>query len=290
MRLARYEGRLAVLGSEGGAFLADIGGAEFDERAVDAIERWDELEDIVGTAPRADFAIDPAKLGAPILMPRQVFGIGMNYRDHALEMGLTEEQFPPAPSVFTKYPMSITGPQSEIALSSRSVDYEAELVVVMKKHSDTVSEADAWSHVAGVMVGNDLSDRAVQVPPGNPVPQFSMGKSFKGFSPTGPALVSLSEISDPDALELGCRVGDEILQSGNTKDLIFSVPELIAWLSAICPLLPGDTIWTGTPAGVGNARDPQRMLKPGETLTTWIGGVGEMSNPLVASPTYSTQR
>lgn len=287
MKLARYEGRLAVLGPDGGAFLTDVTDGKFTDHDVAAIERWDEIEELVGTAPRADFAIDPTKLGSPIQMPRQIFGIGMNYRDHAREMGLTDEQLPKAPSVFTKFPTSITGPRAEIALPSRSVDYEAELVVVIQKYSERVSEADAWSHVAGVMVGNDLSERAVQL--SGPVPQFSMGKSFPGFSPTGPALVSLAELDDPDSLDLGCRIGEETLQSGNTKDLIFSVPELIAWLSAICPLLPGDTIWTGTPAGVGNARNPKRMLEAGETLTTWITGVGEMGNELVAGPTYPTR-
>lgn len=287
MKLARYDGRLAVLGTEGGAFLTDVTGGRFGNHALELVERWDELEALVGDGVQPDFAVDPAKLGSPIPAPRQVFAIGMNYRDHAREMGLTDEQLPRAPSVFTKFPTSITGPRAEIALPSAAVDYEAELVVVIKARTENVAEADAWDHVAGVMVGNDLSERALQL--SGPVPQFSMGKSFKGFSPMGPALVSLSEIGDPDSLDLGCRVGEEILQSGNTKDLIFSVPELIAWLSAICPLTPGDMIWTGTPAGVGNARDPKRMLRAGETLTTWITGVGEMSNPLIAGPAYPTQ-
>lgn len=287
MKLARYDGRLAVLTADGAAFFGDLTGGRFGEQALPLIERWDEAVEAVGSDPETHFAVDATKLGAPIEMPRQVFGIGMNYRGHALEVGMTEEQFPKAPPVFTKFPMSITGPQSEIALPSLAVDYEAEVVVVIKKHSESVAAADAWAHVAGVMVGNDLSERNVQLPPG-PVPQFSMGKSYKGFSPMGPALVSLDELCDPDALDVGCRVGDEILQSGNTSDLIFSVPELIEWLSTICPLTPGDTIWTGTPAGVGNARNPKRMLAAGETLTTWITGVGEMNNPLVAGSTYPT--
>lgn len=284
MKLARYEERLAVVDAGCGAFLTDVSDGRFGDDIFDALQRWNELEGLVGALPPDDFQIDPAKLGAPIPLPRQVFGVGLNYRDHAREIGLTEDQFPGSPSVFTKFPTSVTGPLARVELPSAAVDFEAELLVVIKDHVQNADEANAWSHVAGLMVGNDLSERAVQT--SGPVPQFSMGKSFPGFSPTGPAIVSVSEVSDPDALELGCRVGDEVLQSGNSKDLIFGVPELIAWLSRICPLLPGDIIWTGTPAGVGNARDPKRMLRAGETLTTWVSEVGEITTHLVAGATY----
>jgi 2,4-didehydro-3-deoxy-L-rhamnonate hydrolase len=282
VRLARYDDRLAVLGEEGGAFLAELTNGRFTEDVTDAIERWDALEEAVGGSPQAHFEVDPERLGAPVLMPRQVFGIGMNYRDHALEVGLSQP--PKAPAVFTKYPSSITGPEAAVALPTAMVDFEVEIVVVIKDVVENAAAAGAWRHVAGLMVGQDLSERVLQlaaVPP-----QFSLGKSFKGFSPIGPAIVSLSEVSNPDALDLGCRVGDEILQAGNSKDLIFSVPELIAHLSAACTLLPGDLIWTGTPAGVGNARNPKRMLRPGETLTSHVAGVGEIHTTFVAGPTY----
>lgn len=284
VKLARHDGRLALIDAGRGAYLTELTHGEFGEDILEAIERWDELEDMVEGKRADDFSVDLAKLGPPLPLPRQVFGIGMNYRDHAIELEIPEDKLPRAPIVFTMFPTSTTGPYATVELPSTSVDFEAELVVVIKDHVENVAEADAWQHVAGFMVGNDLSERAVQM--AGPVPQYSMGKSYKGFSPMGPAIVSLSEVDAPDALEIGCRVGDEILQCGSTKDLLFTIPELIAWISAICPLLPGDVIWTGTPAGVGLGRTPQRMLAPGETLTTWIAGVGEIVTHLTAGPTY----
>ena len=128
------------------------------------------------------------------------------------------------------------------------------------------------------------SERTVQL--AGPVPQFSLGKSYPGFGPMGPAVVSLDEIPDPGNLDIRCQIGHEVLQSGNTKNLIFSVPALASKLSQVCPLLPGDVIWTGTPAGVGMGRKPERMLKPGETLTSTISLIGEINTHLVASPDY----
>jgi 2,4-diketo-3-deoxy-L-fuconate hydrolase len=186
--------------------------------------------------------------------------------------------------VFTKFPTSITGPNATVELPSGNVDWEVELVVAIGRRAHRVSEEAAWGHVAGLMVGQDLSERVVQL--AGPVPQFSLGKSYPGFAPLGPALVTVDEISHPDDLELDCRLGDEVLQAGRTGDMIFSVSELIARLSAVCPLLPGDIIFTGTPSGVGNARDPKRFLPPGGVLTSHIEGIGELRNALVAGPTY----
>jgi 2-keto-4-pentenoate hydratase/2-oxohepta-3-ene-1,7-dioic acid hydratase in catechol pathway len=135
------------------------------------------------------------------------------------------------------------------------------------------------------MVGQDLSERTVQLT--GPVPQFSLGKSFPGFGPIGPALVTLDDIADPDDLALRCGVDGETLQEGRTRDMIFPVPELIARLSAVCPLLPGDMIFTGTPSGVGMGRKPQRFLRPGSTLVSSIDGIGELRNPLVAGPDFA---
>lgn len=285
MRLARYDDRLAVLTEEGGAFVADLTDGRFSDDEHEVFARWDELVEMVGLSPEATFEVEAARLGSPVTSPRQIFGIGMNYRGHALEVGLPK--MPETPAVFTKFVSSITGPVATVALPTATCDYEVELVVVIKDTVSNATETEAWGHVAGVTVGQDLSERALQlaaIPP-----QFSLGKSFPGFSPMGPALVSLDELKDPDALDLGCAVGDEVLQTGNSSDLIFSVPELIAHLSAACTLLPGDVIWTGTPAGVGNARDPKRMLKPGETLRSWVAGVGELSTTFVAGPTYPVE-
>jgi len=148
-----------------------------------------------------------------------------------------------------------------------------------------VPEEKAWSYVAGVMAGQDLSERTVQL--AGPVPQFSLGKSFPGFGPTGPWLVTPDELADRDDLRLRCSVEGRVLQDGRTRDMIFSVPELVARISAVCPMLPGDLIFTGTPSGVGMGRKPPEFLRPGTTLVSAIEGVGELRNALIAGPGFS---
>lgn len=286
MRLARHAGRLTVLTAGGGVDVERATGGRFSTSTLDALDRWEEFRDIAGSLSTPTIEIDLDRLEAPIPMSRQVFAIGINYRDHAAEAGIPDDKLPKAPMVFTKFPTSVTGPNATVALSSNTVDYEAELVVVIGATARRVSEDAAWGHVAGLMVGQDLSDRTVQLAP--PAPQFSLGKSFAGYSPCGPAIVTLDEIPEPDALDIGCRIGDEVLQAGNTKDLLFGVPELIARLSRVCPLLPGDTIWSGTPAGVGNGRTPKRFLRPAETLISSLGTVGEISTHFVKADDYAS--
>lgn len=281
MRIADHASRLTALVDGGGIDIAEATDHRFSGDVLDALERWDELAEVVSGLTGPVRPVDPARLGAPVPMPRQVFAIGLNYRDHAAESGMG---LPDAPPVFTKFPTCITGPAATVALPSGNVDYEAELVVVIGRRAESVAEEDAWGHVAGLMAGQDLSERKVQL--AGPVPQFSLGKSYTGFGPTGPAIVSVDEIADPDALDLGCSVDGQVLQSGNTKDMIFSVPDLIARLSRVCPLLPGDLIFTGTPAGVGLGHKPPRMLAPGETLTTFVGSIGEIHTTFTAGPGY----
>jgi 2,4-didehydro-3-deoxy-L-rhamnonate hydrolase len=283
VRIVNIGQRLALADGSGGALdveKASDGRFAADPQAV--FGRWDEFREWAATvAGRSDIAVDPAELGAPVPTPRQVFAIGLNYAAHADESKMGR---PDSPPVFTKFPTSITGPTATVELPSGNVDWEVELVVAIGRHAHRVSEEAAWEHVAGLMVGQDLSERVVQL--AGPVPQFSLGKSYPGFAPIGPALVTVDEISNPDDLELGCRLGDEVLQLSRTSDLIFGVSELIARLSAVCPLLPGDIIFTGTPSGVGNARDPKRFLPPGGVLTSHIEGLGELRNEFVAGPTY----
>jgi 2-keto-4-pentenoate hydratase/2-oxohepta-3-ene-1,7-dioic acid hydratase in catechol pathway len=183
--------------------------------------------------------------------------------------------------VFTKFPTSLTGHDQAVTLPADTVDWEVELVAVVGTRCDYVSEADAWGHIAGVTVGQDLSERGLQL--AGPAPQFSLGKSYRGFAPTGPELVTVDELPDRDDLEIGCALeGGEVLQKGRTADLIFTVPQLVAHLSAVCPLLPGDLIFTGTPSGVGGARKPPKFLRPGDVLTSWIEGVGTLRTPMIA--------
>jgi 2-keto-4-pentenoate hydratase/2-oxohepta-3-ene-1,7-dioic acid hydratase in catechol pathway len=189
------------------------------------------------------------------------------------ESGLPQPET--APPVFTKFPSCITGPHGDITLPPGGhTDWEVELVVIIGRTAAHVRASSAWDYVAGLSVGQDVSERITQLA-GNP-PQFSLGKSYPGFGPVGPWLVTPDEFSDPDDLELGCAVNDVQMQKGRTSELIFSVGDLIEHLSAITPLLPGDLIFTGTPSGVGMGRNPQRWLGPGDVLTSYIEGIGEM--------------
>ncbi|HEY4409804.1 MAG TPA: fumarylacetoacetate hydrolase family protein [Acidimicrobiia bacterium] len=278
MRVARVSGRLSVLVAGGAVDVESASGGRFPADPDDVMPRWDELRE--WAAGHGGGEVVPYGLGdlaAPLVRPAQVFGIGLNYRDHAAESGVA---VPTTPAVFTKFRSCLTGPYDTVRLPSDQVDWEVELVAVIGRRAERVAEEHAWSYVAGVTVGQDLSERAVQL--SGPVPQFSLGKSFPGFGPFGPAIVTPDELADPDDLELACFLDDEVLQKGRTRDMVFSVPELVARLSAVCPLLPGDLIFTGTPPGVGMARQPPRFLGGGTTLVSTIEGVGELRNPLVA--------
>jgi 2-keto-4-pentenoate hydratase/2-oxohepta-3-ene-1,7-dioic acid hydratase in catechol pathway len=250
---------------------------------VDAFDQWDAtLAAAASIDPSASVALDDAMLVAPSPSPRQVFGIGLNYRAHADETGAAH---PKAPNVFTKWVSCLTGPYGAVELPTDTVDWECELVVVMGRLTRHVSASGAWDHVAGLCVGQDLSERQVQrTPPAN---QFSCGKSFATFGPMGPTLVTADELRgaglDPDDLALRCSIDGETVQESRTGDMIFGVSALIEYLSRIVTLLPGDVIFTGTPSGVGVARTPQRWLAPGQELVSEIEGLGVMRHRCVAA-------
>jgi 2,4-didehydro-3-deoxy-L-rhamnonate hydrolase len=180
---------------------------------------------------------------------------------------------------FTKFASSIAGPTGDLPLTGDSVDWEVELVAVIGRSAYRVAEAEAWSYVAGLTIGQDFSDRAVQMT-GVP-PQFSLGKSFPGFSPIGPELVTVDEFEDPDDLNLVCEVDGKVVQDGRTSQLIHPVSRLVSLYSRVCRLYPGDLIYTGTPEGVGMGHTPPRYLRPGEVVTTTISGVGTMTHHCV---------
>jgi 2,4-diketo-3-deoxy-L-fuconate hydrolase len=285
VRIANVSGRLALVKSQTYLDVATASRGRFAAEPQAVYEQWTEFRtwaDAIGNDVSARFEplSGDAVLGPPVPSPRQVFGIGLNYRAHAEESKLA---IPADPLVFTKFPTCIVGPHDSVKLPPGSVDWEVELVVVIGERCERLAAEDAWSHVAGVMVGQDLSERQMQLQ--GPAPQFSLGKSYPGFGPTGPELVTVDELRDPDDLELGCALeGGEVLQKSRTSDLIFPVPELIARLSAVCPLLPGDLIFTGTPSGVGMGRSPKKFLAAGDVLVTWLEGVGELRNAMVVAP------
>lgn len=228
-------------------------------------------------ARQEDPQYDPALCGPCVPTPRQVFGIGLNYHAHAAEAELPA---PKEPMVFTKFPSCLAGPHAEICLSSDRVDYEVELVVVIGRGGRDVGEARALDHVAGYCVGQDISDRRRQF--ADQPPQFSLGKSHAGYGPIGPTVVALGSLADALDLRLICDVDEQRMQDGRTGDMIFSVPELVAYLSRTCELFPGDVIFTGTPAGVGAVRSPRRYLQPGERIRSEIEGLGILDNRCVS--------
>ncbi|RSD12037.1 fumarylacetoacetate hydrolase family protein [Amycolatopsis eburnea] len=272
MRIANLDGRLVLLTSGGALDVERASGQRFSADPHAVYARWDEFTAwAAGLADPEAETFDETRLRAPSPTPSQVFGVGLNYRDHAAESGLG---LPDSPAVFTKFPSCLTGPYGGIALTGSTVDWEVELVAVIGREARNVPAERGWDHVAGLTAGQDLSDRTVQL--AGPAPQFSLGKSAPGFGPTGPWLVTPDEFADRDNLELSTEVNGESVQKGRTSDLIFSVPELVARLSAILPLRPGDLIFTGTPSGVGMARSPQRFLAAGDELVTTVEGIGSM--------------
>ncbi len=276
MKLANSDGRaVLVLGDE----IADIETVTAGRIGPDPMSVFANWAHFVETASAITAGTAPlieTSLRCPVPMPQQVFAIGLNYRSHAEESGVA---IPEVPATFTKFPTSLAGPFDDIEIVGKSSDWEVELVVVIGLRADRASEADAWSYVAGLTIGQDISDRHLQFAAAS---QFSLGKSRRTYGPMGPWVVTLDEVSDPDDLALGCSVDGEVMQDSRTSDLIFSVPRLVSELSEVLPLLPGDIIFTGTPSGVGFVRTPPRALVPGQVLETWIEGIGTMRNRCIA--------
>ena len=272
MRIANLAGRTTLLTDDGAIDVALASGGRFlaDPRAV--FRQWDKLLKWSMTAdPQLAQPYDDATLLTPVPEPRQIFAVALNYRPHTAEAGYEE---PEQPLVFAKFPTCLTGPHGTIGLPAGHVDWEVEMVAVIGREAYRVPEEKGWDPVVALAVGQDLSERVSQLA-GRPA-QFSLGKSFPGFGPVGPALVSVDEVPDRDDLELVCKLNGEVVQHDRTSGMIFPVPRLVSYISAVCPLRPGDLIFTGTPAGVGNRRTPQRFLTPADTLVSRIEGLGEM--------------
>ncbi|CAN5816924.1 ureidoglycolate lyase [soil metagenome] len=216
-------------------------------------------------------------LNAPVPDPGKIICVGLNYADHAKEAGLP---LPEYPTVFSKYSNAVNDPGGPIVLPkiSSEPDYECELGVVIGKRAKNVSQADALNYVAGYLPFHDVSARDYQMR----TSQWTLGKTFDTFAPMGPALVTSDEVGDPHTLDIQLSIGGEVLQTSNTRHLIFKIDYLVSYLSSIMTLEPGDVIATGTPAGIGGARNPKRFLKPGETVRIEISKLGVLENPVVA--------
>ncbi|HEY5855349.1 MAG TPA: fumarylacetoacetate hydrolase family protein [Aldersonia sp.] len=289
MRIANYDDRAFLVigdaGAERGIDLAAASNGRFGPSPAAVYQNWDQVAAWVAEHDLAGFdsvAIDRARLGAPSPAPRQVFAIGLNYHAHASESGFESPTH--LPPVFTKYVSSFSGPDTEVVIpAGGNVDWEVELVAVIGREATRVGVEQAWDYVAGLTVGQDISERVSQLR--GPAPQFGLGKSFAGFSPQGPWLVTPDEFANPDDLELSCSIDGEEVQKGRTSDLIFPVSRLISELSHTATLYPGDVIFTGTPAGVGVGRAPQRFLRPGERLDSAVEGIGELHQSFVSATT-----
>jgi 2-keto-4-pentenoate hydratase/2-oxohepta-3-ene-1,7-dioic acid hydratase in catechol pathway len=215
--------------------------------------------------------------GLPIARPSKIVCAGLNYRDHADEQGLA---LPERPLLFAKWPNALIGPGQPIVLPplSTQVDYEAELGVVIGERVRGASVENALEAVAGFICLNDVTARDLQFADG----QWTRAKSFDTFCPVGPALVPAEDVGDPQCLRIRCLLNGDVLQDSSTAQMVFSVAELIAFASEAIELEPGDLIATGTPAGVGYTRDPQRFLSPGDEVTVEIAKVGALTNPVQA--------
>jgi 2-keto-4-pentenoate hydratase/2-oxohepta-3-ene-1,7-dioic acid hydratase in catechol pathway len=280
-RLANLAGRAVLVTDRGGVDVEKASDGVFAADTQALYGRWDEF---LSWAAGADtdpgvtgfFEVHEGELLSPAPFPGQVFGVGLNYRDHAAETGMP---LPERVAVFTKFPTCITGGFTEVVIPEGNVDWEVELVVVLGRRAHKVAEWEAWSHVAGLTVGQDISERILQRAAGG---QFCLGKSYPGFGPMGPILVSPDELTEPDDLALSCSVNGVVVQSSRTSEMVFSIPRLIEEISAVVALMPGDVIFTGTPAGVGWVRQPQQFLAPGDILESTIEGIGTIRNRIIA--------
>jgi len=229
--------------------------------------------------PPADstFPLASVRLLAPVPRPPKLICVGLNYRDHAAE---ARQEIPKVPTIFAKFSNVVIGPGQPIVLpkNSRKPDYEAELAFVIGTGGRHIPGYQWRQHVFGYTAFNDVSARDFQ----RATSQWMIGKTFDTFAPMGPCLVSADEIADPHVLDISLHIGGEMLQHSNTRELIFKVPDLVAFLSSVVTLEPGDVVATGTPGGVGFARVPPRYLQPGDEVVVSIDGIGDLRNPVVA--------
>jgi 2-keto-4-pentenoate hydratase/2-oxohepta-3-ene-1,7-dioic acid hydratase in catechol pathway len=280
-RLATIDAQPALVDAEGGWHsLVGVGGDLAHLSVNELLARSAELHAVsAALVParadgRFDEALDAGRVGPPVPQPRAVFGVGLNYSTHAAESGM---ELPSTPLVFNKFPTCIVGPRADVALNCDAGDYEVELVVAIGTGGRDIAPGDAWVHVAGVTIGQDISDRALQF--ATKPPQFDLGKSRDTFGPIGPVLVSVDCLPDRSDLALTCAINGEQRQSDRTSHMIFDVPALVSYLSRILTLRPGDLIFTGTPEGVGATT--RSFLVPGDVITSTIEGIGTLVNRCV---------
>ena len=277
MKIANINGRAHLLIDGQALDVAEASDGAFGPSLQSLYDNYDAFAAVAPNWSRDGLkAFSSSELGSPAPRPQQVFAIGLNYHGHAAEAGVP---VPQVPATFTKFPSSLGGPFEPVPRMGETLDWEVEIVVVMSREAYRVSEGDAWNYVAGLAVGQDYSERTMQFAAGS---QFSLGKSYLGFGPVGPWLTTLDEVPDRDNLQLECWINEDKVQDAPSTDMVFSIPSLIAQLSAVTPLWPGDVIFTGTPAGVGITAQPARFLQVGDVVRSTIGELGSIHNTIVA--------
>ena len=275
-KLANIDGKSALINGDSYYDINSISQGEITSDPSYILDSLDDLHDLSSKIDNFEPTglIENSLLGAPVTNSRNCFAVGLNYRAHAEESGM---EIPPFPMVFTKHTSCIVGPFDNIEMRSDIVDYEAELVLVIGKKGKNISKENAWDHVAGLTVGQDISDRAVQF---HATPaQFNLGKSFDTFGPIGPYLVSPDSVANKNAVQLECHINNELRQESSTDDLIFTVPDIISYISEFLTLNTGDLIFTGTPSGVGATQG--KLLKDGDIITTSIKEIGTIKNKCI---------
>lgn len=281
MRFAQVDGRMQLVRSDGR--LVDVANASRTLPAdpLACLDHWASIIEWAAETHADGWGwLAEVTPGPPVPQPRQVFAVALNYQMHVDEWHDDQFTAPEHPAVFTKFPSCLAAATSDIAIVSEVVDWEVELVAVIGRTARLIGEGRAWDYVAGVTVGQDISERDVQMR--GPAAQFCLGKSFPAFGPFGPVLVTPDELADRNDLAIGCALNGTRVQEARTSEMLFSVSELVARLSAVVTLFPGDLIFTGTPGGVGVNRDPKWFLAPGDVLESTIEGIGTMRNHCVA--------
>ena len=262
--------------------IASLSNGAISSDSVEALKFQSELSELYDTLSKesATGNLSEIELGNPVPKSPNCYAVGLNYRKHAEESGM---DIPEVPMIFTKHTSCFVGPKANVEMRSDYVDWEVELVVVIGKEGKNISKENALEHVAGLCVGQDISDRPTQF--ATTPAMFNLGKSFDTYGPMGPALVSLDLLENCENLDIECKLNGETVQKSNTSDLIFNVSSIISYLSEIVSLNVGDTIWTGTPSGVGIASG--KFLKDGDVLTSSIEGLGSMENKCVRVSDHS---
>ena len=281
-KLGTVDGKAVLIKDDHYFDVASLSDGAISSDSVEALKFQTELSELYETLSEnnATGNLSEVELGNPVPKSPNCYAVGLNYRKHAEESGM---DIPEVPMIFTKHTSCFVGPKANVEMRSDYVDWEVELVAVIGKEGKNIPKENALEHVAGLCVGQDISDRPAQF--ATTPAMFNLVKSFDTYGPMGPALVSLDLLENCESLDIECKLNGETVQKSNTSDLIFNISSIISYLSEIVSLNVGDTIWTGTPSGVGIASG--KFLKDGDILTSSIEGLGSMENKCVRISDHS---